>query len=244
MRALGCLLLIAAALGADVVYRESVSAGVRLKSIGLTPGSFSEGYVERLALRELAGGPRSRFVKIDIYGQGGTPLPIPPHVSYESWRQMHDLARQTPNEVAEVISIEGNAVLRMRDATGSLTRRVLVGRDPLQREVLGQHVEVVYIVFSNGFRGDMARSVGVYALMPGPLTEQVGLELLGQLDRLFTGLQVSVVIRNDSWFIYSAGYPFLNPFVNDGVPPSDVEYDQTKTLVCGHWTGTSSCQYR
>jgi hypothetical protein len=244
MRMLGCLLLVTIALSGDVVYRESASAGMRLKSIGLTPGSFGEANVERLARRELAVGPPDQFVKIDIFGKGGPPLPIPPEVSYDSWRRIYDMAKLTSNEVAEVISVRGNAVLRMRDATGALTRKVLAGRDPLQVEVLGQHVELVYLDFSNGFQSDTPRFVGAYALTSGPLTEQVGLGLLGQLDRLLPGLRVAVLIRNDTWFISSAGYPFYNPFVKDGVPPSEMEYNQTKTLFCGHLTGTPSCQYR
>ena len=244
MRALGCLLVVAVALTGDVVYRESVSSGIRLKSIGLTPGSFSAAFVERLARRELARAPTDQFVKIDIFGKGGPPLPIPPDVSYDSWREIYDTAKLTPNEIAEVISVRGNAVLRMRDATGAITRKVLAGRDPLQVDVLGQHVQLVYLDFSNGFQSETLRFIGAYALMSGALTEQLGLGLLGQLHRLLPGLQVAVLIRNDTWFISSAGYPFCNPFVKDGVPPSEMEYNQTKTLVCGHLTRTPTCQYR
>jgi hypothetical protein len=240
-----CLLASVLALQADTVLGEVTRAGVSQKGVRVTSGSFREGYVVRLAQAELAKKSHPNFVRVDIYGdKGGAPLPKPPgDLTYGYWRRLYEAQRGLQNELAEMISIGTNAVLRMRDAGGKVSRRVLAGRDPLQLEVQGDRLEIVYFGFSAP-GPYILQCVDVYIRTDASLRTEVGLELLGALRPIFPDLEVSVSLRNDAWFILEPSYPFYNPLIEDQQPPTEEEYRKNRTLRCGYWTGSASCRLR
>jgi len=226
----------------DTVLREVNRTGMRQRGIAVSAGSFTETYIERIARAELAMKPRVHFTQLYVYGdKGGAALPKPPHVTYDYWSRMYRSLSQSPNEIAEMISIGGNAVLRMRDGAGAIHRRVLAGRDPLQLEVEGDQFEVLYIAFSTPGPYILQRA-DVYIRTDALLKTEAGLELLRRLQTLFTDLEVSIFARNDPWFIYEPTYPFVNPFVENQSPPTPEEYGKGQTLNCGRISGSPSCR--
>lgn len=241
MRVLCWIFLVAIAAKAETVLGELNRAGMREKSIKVDPGSFTENNVVRLCRVELRRKPRANVTILHVYGErGAAPLPQPVHGhTYEYWRGFYDSQSQLPNEIAEMVAIGKNAVLRMRDASGRVTRRVLAGRDPLLIGLQGTRFEIVHLAFSPA-RPYIFQRASVYVRTAEPLETAPGLELLGILRPVFPDLEVSVYIRNDAWFIHEAGYPFFNPLVEDEIPPSPDEY-RTPTLRCGHWTGAPAC---
>jgi hypothetical protein len=224
----------------DTILGELSRTGMREKSVEVDQGRFTINHVERLCRAELRRKPRVKVTILRIFGKtGGAPLPQPLHGrTYEYWRNIYD---QTPrsNEIAEMIAIGSNSVLRMRHATGQVERRVLTGTDPLQIGMHGSHFEILYLTFTTA-RAYVLQAVSVYVTTTATLGTPVGLELLKILTPLFPDLEVSVNIRNDSWFINEPGYPFLNPFIEEKNPPSSRER-KTPTLSCGYWTGSPSC---
>lgn len=236
--ALVCVLL----LRADVVLQELVRSGMKQKSVVVAPGTFSESYAEQLARAELAKKPRVNFTQLYVYGQkGGAPLPKFPHITYEHWRTLYDSQVSAPNELAEMISIGSDAVLRVRDGGGNVSRRVLAGKDPLQIEVQGYRFEIVYLAFSAPAPSVLQR-VDIYIRTPAPLGSGAGMDLLRVLRPIFPDLDVTVYVRNDAWFIYEPSYPFLNPLIENSSPPGPEQYNKTQTLRCGNWSGSTSCR--
>jgi hypothetical protein len=208
----------------------------------VSKGTFDERNLERLARAELGKRPRRNFTQLVVYGdRGGAPLPKPAHTTYDYWRGLYDSASRGTNQIAEMISIGGNAVLRIHDTSGKVIRRVLAGRDPLKLDVSGQAFEIVYLSFTAPSPYILQR-IDVYLSTSGPLSEEAGLRLLQSLQPIFPDLEVALYIRNDSWFIYQPTYPFANPFSEDLNPPSVDEYSKTRTLRCGRWSGVTSCR--
>jgi len=140
-----------------------------------------------------------------------------------------------------MISIGDNAVLRMRDASGKVTRKVLTAKDPLIIPVQNVQFEIVYIAFSPpGLY--VQQSISVYIqTAAASLSVETGLELLRRLDPIFPGFAVAVAVQHDAWFIYEPGYPFFNPLTETLPSPTPEEYNKTQTLTCGHWTGSATC---
>lgn len=236
----GILMLVAAA-NADTLLGELSRDGMRRKYIKTAGGSFTVSHVERLCRAELKRKPKPNFIMLHVYGEtGGDPLPQPAHGrTYDYWRGIYD---QTPkvNEIAEMIAIGSNAVVRMREASGRVVRRVLSGQDPLQIDVRGEQYEILHIGFTNPSpyilqRADVFIQTGAF------LQKEMGLELLRILKPVFADIEVSVYIRNDPWFINASNYPFFNPLIGDRTPPSQEEYRATPTLSCGYWTGLPTC---
>jgi hypothetical protein len=218
------------------------SPGVRRKFVSVSTDTFNLEHVVRLARNELLKKPRPGFIQLAIYAdRGGAPLPQPDHVSYESWQRTHDLALRTPNAMAEIISVGRNTVLRMRDKSGAIRRKVIAGADPLIVELGQEHLEIVYFSFSDA-RPFVSQRVNIFVQTAQPLNSNVGAALLRKLEPVFPSQEVSVAIRNDTWFIYEPGYPFLNPFVKKQDPPTEEAYEKTRSLICGNWTGSLSCR--
>ena len=232
---------IAAAVSANAPLASGAS--LRQRSITVSASSFTEKKVLRLCRTELGRKPRAGLTQLIIYGdKGGPPLPKPTaQITYDHWRGLYDSAANSPNEIAEMISIGADAVLRMRDANGNINRRLLAGKDPLHIEVQGDQFDVVYLAFSGSGPYALHR-VDAYIRASAKLKAEVGLQLLRVLQSKLQELEVSVSVRNDAWFIHEPTYPFFNPFTEALTPPTAEEYDRTKTLRCGFWSGTASCR--
>jgi len=238
-----CLMALAIGSSGDTLLRVVNREGMRQKGIVVAAGSYTQAHIERLARAELALKPHVNFTQLWVYGAaGGAPLPKPPHLTYEYWRGMYDAAVRSPNEIAELVSIGANAVLRVRDGVGKIHRQILVGEDPLAVEIDGDRLEVLYFAFSAA-RGYVSQRVDVYVRTRAPLEAEVGLKLFQKLQVFFPGLEVSIFIRNDPWFVYEPTYPFANPFVEDQHPPTAEEYPNGQTLRCGGTAGSSYCRF-
>jgi hypothetical protein len=242
MKLIACLLALEMSSAGDTVLREANRAGMRQKGMAVGADSFTETYIERLARAELARKPRVNFIQLYVYGgRGGAPLPKPSHVTYDYWRGLYGSLAQSPNEIAEMISIGSDAVLRMHDDADKIHRRVLAGKDPLQIEVQGDRFEILYFAFSAPGPYILQRA-DVYIRTDAPLRTDTGLELLRKLQPVFPEFEVSIFIRNDPWFIYEPTYPFVNPFIENPNPPTTEEYGKGQSLKCRRLSGSPSCE--
>jgi hypothetical protein len=242
MRFILLLIALVMAIAGDTVLGEITRTGMRQRSVAVDSRSFVEGYIVGLARAELARKPHFGFTQLNVYGiKGGAPLPKPSHVTYDYWRGIYNSLVHSPNEIAEMTSIGGDSVLRMRDGTGAVHRRILAGRDPLQLEVYGDKLEILYFAL-NVPRPYVLQRVDVYARTGAQLKAEMGREVLRRLQPLFPDLEVTVFIRNDPWFIYETTYPFANPFVEDPGPPNAEAYGRGQTLKCGLLSGSPPCR--
>lgn len=215
---------------------------MRQKAIAVSSSSFTDAYIERLARAELAARPRVNFTQLYVYGdKGGAPLPKPSHVTYDHWRGLYGSLAQSSNEIAEMVSIGGNAVLRIHDGVGTIHTRVLAGKDPLQIDTERDRFEVLYFAFSTPGLHILQR-VDVYIRTDSRLTAESGIELLRRMQPLFPDFEVSIFVRNDPWFIYEPTYPVLNPFLKNERPPTIEEYGNGQTLKCGQTSHSPSCR--
>jgi hypothetical protein len=231
MRRLFLPLAFAMLLRADAVVSEGEVGGVKLKSVRVAPGHFNQSYLEHLGLAELAKS-RSSFLQLCVYGSaGGYPLPKPDHFTFDHWRELYDAASTSKNEFAEVIAIGGNAVLRVHDGGGGVTRKVLAGRDPLQIDIANNRFEILNFSFGSTSPA-VSRWVAVSVRTAAPLELESGEQLFQRLEPILANFLLTVSLRNDAWFIYDGGYPFYNPFVEYPAPPTADEYNKTRTLTC------------
>jgi hypothetical protein len=239
------VILFAVAMGSsgETVLREVNRLGMRQKIIALDAGEFKIAHIERLSRAELGSKPRTYFIQLVIYGdKGGAPLPKPSHLAYDQWRRLHVSSSQYPNEMAEMIAIGNNAVLRVREASGNIIeRRVLAGKDPLRIQFEGGYGDIVYLAVAAPSASRLQRA-DIYVTTDQHLKPGMGLDLLRNFQPVFPEMDVYLAIRNDIWFVYEPNYPFSNPFLTELNPPNADEYASTRTLKCGRLSGATSCR--
>ncbi len=242
MRTNAALLMFAMVCSGDTVLREVNRTGMRQKAIAVDAASFTEVHIERLARAELMAKPRVNFTQLSVYGEkGGPPLPKPSHTTFDHWQRLFGSLMQSQYQIAEMVSIGSNAVLRIHDSSGTVRRRVLAGSDPLQMEVDGDRFEILYFAFTAP-AAYIEQRVDIYIRTDASLKVERGLELLRRLRPIFPDLEVSILVRNDPWFIYEPTYPFVNPFVENAIPPTPQEYSSGATLKCGRTSGSPFCR--
>jgi hypothetical protein len=231
------------ALTETAVIGELSREGIKSKAIKVTDRQIST--LERLCRDELAQGNQYKFIQLQIFGEaGGAPLPKPlSGYSFEYWRNFYNKLVNSPNEIAEMISIGNDAVLRVRNRSGHLTRRVLRGKDPLRLEEEEGDLELLHVAIDWGSPYRLSR-VDIYARTGSTLGEDTGMRLWKKLRPLFPSFDLFLYIRNDGWFVYESSYPFVNPFEGESPPPSRERYNRTQTLSCGSWEGAPSCYFR
>jgi hypothetical protein len=229
------------AAGSETTLADVHTGGVRQVSIRLQHGTFGVSRLEQLSRAQLAGKRGKDFMEVWFYGDtGGAPLPQPDHMDYDTWLRLHNECARAGNEIGELVSIGRDAVLRVRDASGSVTREVLTGSDPLIFDTGGERYEVLYFAFSAP-GPYILQKVDVFLKTTATLSRESGMKLLQRFTPVFPDLKVNVYVRNDPWFIFEPNYPFLNPFVEGAIPPTFDQYEQGKTLRCGSWPGPPSC---
>lgn len=173
------------------------------------------------------------FAQVTILGEGGgPPLPKPTDFDFQYWQGQFEYVTRQRMQIAEAISINRNAVLRIHQADGSTSRQVLSGQDPLRLTIEGEEFEIVYVDFSGPHRLGLQESVFVFVRALSPLRSAPAVELFKKLEPLFPGLGLALEIRDDAWFVYQPRYPFVNPFIEGRRVPSQQEYETLRTMHC------------
>jgi hypothetical protein len=239
MQTLLLLCLTATILCADTRLEDSASDDLRMVTIRVSEGSFTLEHLEELARLELSRTPHVNLIRLTIMGaQGWYSVPTPDHFGFQTWINVYSSSNE-PNEVAEMVAIRDNAVLRVRDRSGMITEKILSGKNPLRIAVAGQDFQVLYVYASLWRQED----IRFFIRTASPLRVDSGEELLRMFQVALPNRAIAVNVQNDGLFIGSPGYPFLNPFVRIEKPPTEQEYIRMKTLRCDS-TRMPMCEIR
>jgi hypothetical protein len=158
--------------------------------------------------------------------------------SYRQWKLYYDAVSSRPLRAAEAIAIGEDAVLRVRQADGTVLRQVLAGKDPLQFKIDGAAFEILIVQPRVGTRFDRCEpgpsvSPLVEAKTNVPLSASLCIRAAARVAELLKTRKLFVGFRNDHWFISSADFPVRYPFSAEEPPPSEEEYYRTVTFSCG-----------
>jgi hypothetical protein len=222
-------LLASLSVKADTVLEDVQRPGVRLRTVKLAPKEpFTMKELERRSRAELSLAKRVRFVRVLFYGiNGGADLPLPTDSTFEHWKGLYESFSKSSYEVAELIAIDGNAVLRIHDSAGNVEKRVLAGKDPLVYRVGNRDYEVLYFAPAAAER---YQGVGfeLFVRSSAPFTRAEGVEFLTNLQRSFPETVTLVLrFRHDEWFaLTDFGYPIKNPFLPYVAPPEASSSDE------------------
>jgi hypothetical protein len=149
-----------------------------------------------------------------------------PHtdILYADWLELRQRSLK-PFPVAEIVAFGNSAVLRVRDAHGSISKHVIRGSDLLVFQVNQRPCEVLHIAPLQQRMEDRLEShdeagLQVYLRIKGALDLEFALDVWKALSRR-TGIKnLSIRIRNDAWFAGDASFAVVYPFDSISDPPS------------------------
>jgi|SRR5579883_1421506 hypothetical protein len=215
------------------------------RGVVIDPSSFNEDLLSRMCNSILDERPRT-FVQVtffpsDLASQQALKLD---HITFSKWRELHDIAAQSQGPIAQLTAINNDAVLRLRNDRAQLSSLVLKGKNPLIMRSPETSVELIYIAIVRSIPGQRIGRVEVYATADRLPDPKVGVGILASLEQVFQDFQVSLLLRNDRWFVSQIGFPYFYPFANEPPMPSEAEYRATNTMSCIHFLGPPNCVTR
>jgi hypothetical protein len=223
----------------DTISRDEMLGRVRVSRVaGIDESSFVFETLQKRSVVEMTRNKTIQVLQTTFQvGKGGDSIPKPDHMGFDDWLRMYDFQSHHHPAIAELTVIRGNALLRFRSPQGRVEKKVLAGKNPLMFKVRDKDYEAVSIVFSN----PLSSGLSVYVRTRATLNAEEGAELLSQLSTLFPKLAVSLLVRNDEWFVFDPSYPYFNPFSESVNLPDARSYGST--LTCAFEGGTPKCEF-
>jgi hypothetical protein len=212
------------------------------KAILMRPTEFREAELVKLSKRFLAEHSREVLAKLlfVVEKEDAWSLKGGGHErSYISWALDYFRTDWRTRDMAEVVRIGNDAVLRVRYGDRQLSRVVLTGKDPLQMT----RAEILYIRLPHSplnTRHPIAPRFHVRT--SGEFTEALCASIVEEL-RAKVGLESGMVsVRHDPWFITSETMPVQYSFWPAERAPGPVEFIETPTGLSGWEAGTPEIQ--
>jgi len=229
-----------------VPWRAKIAEAGYLRGVVVLPASrLSAGLVEDIGRTALEEGRACDLVHVEIYSEEDYPPShylMLSHAGYDWWWM--NFQRATPYPVGRIVALGRNAVAEFRDGHGTVTRNVLAGSDPLDVETPNGQFSLLHFTFRSiplarekGW--PVPESLDVFAKTDRPLDPASGKALVGVLHGLLPFREITLLVRNDTWFLDVSGYPLEYPFQAKHAPPTKDEFVESPTLLCGGLTTES-----
>lgn len=172
----------------------------------------------------------------DVLSMGGGGVT---DVSFAEWRELYAKANQSLPAAAELVSIRGNAAVRMRTADGKVSERVLSGRTPFIISFHDERVLIRGLGLTHVWNPDAASfatfEVFVQSPRPWNLSEA---EEFSRSYRAKTNIADLVIQISNGWYFPGeTNYPVVNRFLPRLSPPSLEEFKRLHRFYCNDATG-------
>jgi len=218
----------------DRIVYDGSSATMVFRGIAVSGQTFDEQYVINRCRQFLAQNADKKLIVLTL-GPEGPNAPIAAfgcdHCKpYPFWRMHYDGIAKEMFPIGELMVLGGNAVLRYRDQSGSVTDTVLMGSDPRPVVIGGLSGKLIHV----GMEGRMPKPwLELYVVGTGTLDAGAGAEYISKFSHDMDVTNSTVEFRSDPWFINEIWRPWFPLFEEHrGEPPSEAEFNQTKTLNC------------
>jgi hypothetical protein len=216
----------------------------------LSNSAFDLTAAERLARQFLDdAGPKRALARLSMYDRRDVAIRESGGMcegTYLRWRAQYDSFPKRPLIAADVISVTGNAALRLRSRDGSVTRQVLRGTDPTQIVVGGASFDILYITgrVRSRFEGcgmsgtiDPVLFLKAASVLSPAVCQRVTSWLAAKLGVRYLWTE----FRNDHWFVCSQ-FPVVFPFSRlEPLPPDTVLADSPGYGCSIPCEGPASC---
>jgi hypothetical protein len=250
------LILFAVSVCAQVIIRDSKSAGIIDRAIVVPRAEFSRERVDRLC-RDFLSGQKKPYALLRL-----TVGVDQSEVARSLWHgqllltaqsSLDDLKRiGLPNgPIARLIARQGSALVSYRGTDGKLSEWVILGqRDPTMIKVLGVDCRLLHFHFVDmhsrpGIAPSWDTTYPYFLTLYFQGAPKVSARTCAALTRMFareTGIRlVSIKMRSDTWFLGDPNYPDVYRFQPEVVLPNWLQLELRPSVSCGLHQGELEC---
>jgi hypothetical protein len=239
---------------ADRTLEDESDPTIVFRKIAVSGEPFNEQYVLRRCrefLNRNSGKKLIRYTLVpDEPGATSEWLGCDHCKPYPFWRMQYDAVAKETFPIGEMIVLGENAVVRYRSKSGSVSETVLAGSNP-RRILLGTFTgKIVHVGMSGKMSSPRTVWLKLYVAGAGEIASDAGAEYIADFSSQMGVPYASVEFRSDPWFINEIWRPWFPLFEEHrGVPPTDQEFNSTKTLRCvmverPNGTTTNECSWK
>lgn len=229
------------------VKREALWPRMALDRTVIIPqASFTYDQVKARFLKILSDNKDCRIVRVEVFTQeadatrgykGWTDM------SFENWSHIAQAYKDTLPESAQLISMEGNAGMRMHYASGDITEETLLGQSPYVRWAHNARLHLADISVSEmpGVTEDGELVVDLFYWTEDSFDVEMTRALLTEQVAYMNVKRINVNMEHAPRFIYSDHFPVVFPYFAWKKLPSESEYNSELKASCSSVFGPVTC---
>ena len=228
-------------MAADRVLEGTVTKTLIFRKIAVPVQGFDRRIATQRASQFLADNPATRMARLTIVPDMKPATYYPAGCDhcdpYTFWRGEWDPVSTVNFPIGELMSVEGNAVLRYRDEKGAVSVTVLRGSDPRPIRVGDYHGLIIQVGMHGRIAGPLSH---LYVVGTGTIAAKDGAAYAREFAARL-GVHASwIEFRADPWFIDEIWTPFFPFFDASGQVPSKAVFKTTKTPYCFYISPTTA----
>ena len=234
-------------ISADRVLEDQTTKTLVFRKIAVPPQTFSQQYAIQQARRFLVENANLKMIRFTLvpdekpatYARAGCDH-CPP---YRFWRGQWDAISRVTFPVAELMSIEGNSILRFRAESGVVSEVVLRGSDPRQIQIGAYRGKIIHVDMSGRIDSPLPE---LFVVGTGMVSSKYAFAYTRTLATRLRVRASEIQFRADPWFIDEIWTPFFPLFDPSGPVPSEEAFKATKTLSCIYFnskTASNRCSW-
>jgi hypothetical protein len=228
-------------MSADRVVEDETTQTLVFRKIALPSATFSQQYATQRVREFLAENTRRKMIRLTLvpdekpatYSRFGCSHCDP----YRFWRAQWDAISAVTFPVAELMSIEGNAILRYRDRNGAVSMIVLQGSDPREIRIGDFTGKIIQVGMHGRIESPLPH---LYVVGIGTISSKDGALYARELATRLAVHEAWIELRADPWFIDEIWTPFFPLFDTSGSPPTEEAFKATKTPYCFYFTRSNN----
>ena len=225
----------------DRILEDKTTQSLTFRKIAVSTSTFNQQYATQRARQFLSENANFRMIRLTLvpderpatYSGLGCDHCEP----YSFWRRQWDAISPVTFAVAELMSIEGNAVVRFRDKSGVVSSAVLRGSDPRALRVGDYQGRVIHVEMHGRIESPLPQ---LYVVGSGRISSKEGAAYAKDLAARLGVRESWIEFRADPWFINEIWTPFFPLFDAAGPVPTEGAFKETKTPYCFYFTPTNN----
>jgi hypothetical protein len=243
MKALWCCLVASVSLFIQGAPSNNIfvsQQSVIRRELILPTSEFNASRMEERFREILAQTPReTRVLKVEAMDRPTSRLLVHKGVidgHYGHWKlHFKDYAQGIP-PFAELLLLDNNAAMRIRDSQGRVSLKVLRGQNPYLVRAGNKEFMLLHLFISesrNLDRGGYAVYLRFYLVTHDHFDEATARAVLQALRESAPSIEdIAVAIRNDPWFVLDSDFPVVSPFLTEINPPSKEQFEKAPQWTC------------
>lgn len=219
----------------------SASRAILARSISLPLADFKLQRLEERFGPLLSRHSNAKLIVFDAYATeqagGSDNCKCSTDITFEFWKSLYQsYIIKAPMAAAQLLGLNGNLLLRVREPGGVVTTKVLKGTSLSRFQFAGATLNLLHVGVTRRQQTSLTNDGAIHGefflVTEQPFDSSFARDLAVHLQSESGLSTLSVLIRADPWFIREDTFPVAYPFLPNSDPPGQETYETSRQSTC------------